>query len=575
MPSSLAGNQLQRCSSTFFYFMPNLLLSGFMFPFRGMPGVGGRRSAACPLTHHNRLVRGILLKGNDWPDLWPSLWPLMVFALVVMTVAVRFYRWNARLKLERRLRHRAGAGTLLAGCGRARLPGARTASGGALHRRAPAPAPAYLPWSRRRRSTPTGGACSARPSSTRWCAPRSPAARPSIRRVAKLTGSGTALPRAAAAANDHWSTRFGAERQRIDPATFGFPQAPNPGVFNVFSLGATCPTTSTSSAARSATERSAPRSTCSASSSRRRGSCSRQRRRRGDPRRGASGADRRPSRRCSARSTPALAIGERASQTGGVSALELRQRAQLAGAETAAAAACAACAGGAPAERCWSAVRPAGALPAPRVADLTVPPSVPLRPAIGTHVRQRPDIPRQRALLHKAERDGRPRHRRPVPEVHRQGLVLVGAARATDLFGNGINVWNLGFNLLQPLLHGGETQTRQRARRRLPSRPPRRTGCPMLQDLQNVADALRALRGRRAGLRVPHRAVGARRRAWRITRKRFDAGGVSQFALLDAERQRSQRGSTGCRRRNNRCADVALLLQGARRRRVADNNAPR
>ena len=92
MLSSLAGNQLQAMQLTFFYFMPNLLLSGFMFPFRGMPEWAQAIGSVLPLTHYNRLVRGILLKGNDWPDLWPSLWPLMVFALVVMTVAVRFYR---------------------------------------------------------------------------------------------------------------------------------------------------------------------------------------------------------------------------------------------------------------------------------------------------------------------------------------------------------------------------------------------------------------------------------------------------------------------------------------------------
>jgi ABC-2 type transport system permease protein len=90
--SSFAANQLQAMQLTFFYFLPNILLSGFMFPFRGMPGWAQAIGSVLPLTYYNRLVRGILLKGNDWPDLWPSLWPLVVFALVLMTVAVRFYR---------------------------------------------------------------------------------------------------------------------------------------------------------------------------------------------------------------------------------------------------------------------------------------------------------------------------------------------------------------------------------------------------------------------------------------------------------------------------------------------------
>jgi len=90
--SSFAANQLQAMQLTFFYFLPNILLSGFMFPFRGMPGWAQAIGSVLPLTYYNRLVRGILLKGNDWPDLWPSMWPLVVFALVLMTVAVRFYR---------------------------------------------------------------------------------------------------------------------------------------------------------------------------------------------------------------------------------------------------------------------------------------------------------------------------------------------------------------------------------------------------------------------------------------------------------------------------------------------------
>jgi ABC-2 type transport system permease protein len=90
--SSLAQNQLQAMQFTFFYFLPNILLSGFMFPFRGMPEWAQWIGSVLPLTYFNRVVRGILLKGNDWADLWPSLWPLVVFALVVMTIAVRFYR---------------------------------------------------------------------------------------------------------------------------------------------------------------------------------------------------------------------------------------------------------------------------------------------------------------------------------------------------------------------------------------------------------------------------------------------------------------------------------------------------
>ncbi len=90
--SSLAQNQLQAMQFTFFYFLPNILLSGFMFPFRGMPDWAQWLGSVLPLTYFNRIVRGILLKGNDWPDLWPSLWPLLVFVLVVMGVAVKFYR---------------------------------------------------------------------------------------------------------------------------------------------------------------------------------------------------------------------------------------------------------------------------------------------------------------------------------------------------------------------------------------------------------------------------------------------------------------------------------------------------
>src|SRR3984893_3007021 len=74
--SSLAQNQLQGMQLTFFYFLPSILLSGFIFPFAGMPKWAQYIGSLLPLTYFNRLVRGILLKGNDWGDLWPSGWTL-------------------------------------------------------------------------------------------------------------------------------------------------------------------------------------------------------------------------------------------------------------------------------------------------------------------------------------------------------------------------------------------------------------------------------------------------------------------------------------------------------------------
>ncbi|MDQ0141076.1 ABC transporter permease [Cupriavidus necator] len=90
--SSLAQNQLQAMQLTFFYFLPNILLSGFMFPFAGMPGWAQAIGNILPMTYFHRMVRGILLKGNGWVELWPNVWPMALFIVVVMAIAVRFYR---------------------------------------------------------------------------------------------------------------------------------------------------------------------------------------------------------------------------------------------------------------------------------------------------------------------------------------------------------------------------------------------------------------------------------------------------------------------------------------------------
>jgi ABC-2 type transport system permease protein len=90
--STLARNQLQAVQMSFFYFLPNILLSGFMFPFRGMPGWAQAIGSVLPLTHYLRLVRGILLKGNGLAEAATHLWPLAVFLAVVLAVGVVRYR---------------------------------------------------------------------------------------------------------------------------------------------------------------------------------------------------------------------------------------------------------------------------------------------------------------------------------------------------------------------------------------------------------------------------------------------------------------------------------------------------
>ena len=90
--SSVAGNQLQAMQMTFFFFLPSMLLSGFMFPFRGMPGWAQVIGQALPLTHFLRIVRGVLLKANGWAEIWPDVWPIFVFGLLVLAVGLRTFR---------------------------------------------------------------------------------------------------------------------------------------------------------------------------------------------------------------------------------------------------------------------------------------------------------------------------------------------------------------------------------------------------------------------------------------------------------------------------------------------------
>ena len=86
--STLTRTQFQAMQMSFFTFLPQILLSGFMFPFAGMPQAAQYVAEALPLTHFLRLVRGIMLRGADLTELWPSLMALGIFITIMLGVAV-------------------------------------------------------------------------------------------------------------------------------------------------------------------------------------------------------------------------------------------------------------------------------------------------------------------------------------------------------------------------------------------------------------------------------------------------------------------------------------------------------
>lgn len=91
--STVARTQMQAMQLTFFFFLPSILLSGFMFPYRGMPGWAQVFGEIFPLTHFLRIIRGVMLKGADFNAIASEVWALMLFIVVFAAMAlVRFRR---------------------------------------------------------------------------------------------------------------------------------------------------------------------------------------------------------------------------------------------------------------------------------------------------------------------------------------------------------------------------------------------------------------------------------------------------------------------------------------------------
>jgi ABC-2 type transport system permease protein len=90
--SAIALNQTQAMQMTVMITLPSFLLSGFLFPFKGMPEWAQIAGNLMPATHFIVISRAILLKGGNLNDIWPHVWPLIIMMLIITFVAMKRYR---------------------------------------------------------------------------------------------------------------------------------------------------------------------------------------------------------------------------------------------------------------------------------------------------------------------------------------------------------------------------------------------------------------------------------------------------------------------------------------------------
>lgn len=355
----------------------------------------------------------------------------------------------------------------------------------------------------------------------------------------------------------------GAVRQRIDPATVGFPNAPNPGPFNVFSLGGKVHYDfDVFGAARRELEGLAAQV---------------------DYR----GYELEAARQqlagnvvaaVLARATAAaqlaitqdvldvrrrtLAITQARYELGGVAWVEVQNlRVLVADTEAQVAPLVAEVAVQAHRIAVLCGEPPATAVvPLVRLSELRLPAEVPL--AVPAElVRRRPDIAGAEALLRKASADVGLATADLYPKIAISGSFSSSQLALADVLGNGINLWSIGLNLVQPLLRGGELQARKRAAEAAYAQALAAYRQTVLLAFGDVADQIRRLEADVQGVRVRTEQSARAEDAWRITAERYRLGGVAELALLDAERQRLAAELARIAGEGARMAGVAALYQ--------------
>ena len=200
------------------------------------------------------------------------------------------------------------------------------------------------------------------------------------------------------------------------------------------------------------------------------------------------------------------------------------------------------------------------ALPELTLADLRLPRELPLT-LPSQLAQQRPDLRASEALLHKASANLGVATANLYPKLTLSASATPTQLAASDLAGGGINIWNVGASLLQPLFRGGELKARERAAAAAFDQAAALYRDSVLQAFRNVADVLRALEGDTRSLAARTTQAEHAETAWRIAIARRDAGGVSGLAVLDAERTRLSAELARAQAEADRYADAAALMQ--------------
>ncbi|MDN0075195.1 efflux transporter outer membrane subunit [Crenobacter sp. SG2303] len=198
-------------------------------------------------------------------------------------------------------------------------------------------------------------------------------------------------------------------------------------------------------------------------------------------------------------------------------------------------------------------------LPELDLASLQLPAELPLT-LPSSLARQRPDIRAAEALWHQASADVGVATANLYPKLTLSGSFGSERTRSGDV-GNGVNVWSLGLNLMQPIFHGGELQAKRRSALAAYDASAAAYQQVVLQGLQQVADALGALDHDARTLQARANAADQADASYRISQQQYRAGGISQLALLDAQRQQLQTRLDRVQAEADRYTDSTALLQ--------------